>query len=158
MRRIWPWWCWIAIPAGVRPTARACSNTFHGRDVFAPAGAHLAMGAPLEQVGSPAPATVLGPAPVAAGGWSLRWIDRFGNAISDLPRDSAQGRRLDAGGAVRVGGTLVHGPAATYAAAPPGVPFWYWGSGGTLEIAVRDGDAAARLGLGAGLDLVVPGP
>ncbi len=140
------------------PDGSGVSTTFHGRDVFAPAGAHLAMGVPLAQVGTPAAPDVLGPAPGAAGRWTIRWIDRFGNAVSDLPRDGAVGRRLDAGAAVRVGGALVHGPAVTYAVAPPGVPFWYWGSGGTLEIAVRDGDAAAMLGLVPGLDLVVPEP
>jgi S-adenosylmethionine hydrolase len=141
-----------------RPDGGPVAATFHGRDVFAPAAAHLALGVPLDQVGSPADRGALGSEPPPAVGWSIRWIDRFGNAISDLARDSDEGRRLESGGAVRVGGALVHGPAVTYVAAPPGVPFWYWGSGGTLEIAVRDGDASRLLGLVPGLALALPDP
>ena len=140
------------------PDGGGVSTTFHGRDVFAPAAAHLAMGVPLDQVGTPGGSDLLGSPPGVRSGWTIRWVDRFGNAVTDLPRDGAAGRRLAAGGAVRVGGALVHGPAETYAAAPPGVPFWYWGSGGTLEIAVRDGDAARRLGLAPGLALEIPAP
>jgi S-adenosylmethionine hydrolase len=139
-----------------RPDGGPVSPTFHGRDVFAPAAAHLAMGVPLSQVAAPAESSVLqAPAPA---GWTIRWIDRFGNAVTDLPRTSAEGEGLARGGAVRVAGASVHGPAVTYAAAPPGAPFWYWGSGGTLEIAIRDGDAARTLGLAAGLALEVSGP
>jgi S-adenosylmethionine hydrolase len=139
-----------------RPDGGPVSTTFHGRDVFAPAAAHLAMGAPLGQVAVPAEAALLqAPTPT---GWAIRWIDRFGNAVTDLPRTCAEGEGLARGGAVRVSGVTVQGPAATYGAAPPGVPFWYWGSGGTLEIAIRDGDAARTLGLAAGLALEVSGP
>ena len=140
------------------PGGSAVSTTFHGRDVFAPAAAHLAMGVPLDQVGTPADRALLGAPAPAGGGWTIRWIDRFGNAITDLGRDSPAGVRLAGGGAVRLGTHLVHGPAATYAAAPPGVPFWYWGSGGTLEVAVRDGSAADQLDLQPGLALLLPGP
>ena len=140
------------------PGGGGVSTTFHGRDVFAPAAAHLAMGVPLDQVGTPADRVLLGAPAPATGGWSIRWIDRFGNAITDLERDSTAGARLAGGGAVRLGPHLVHGPAVTYAAAPPGVPFWYWGSGGTLEVAVRDGSAAGQLDLQPGLALLLPGP
>ncbi|MFO7609075.1 MAG: SAM-dependent chlorinase/fluorinase [Candidatus Krumholzibacteriia bacterium] len=140
------------------PDGSPASATFHGRDVFAPAAAHLAMGAPLVQVGTPAGSAVLGPPAPPAGGFTIRWVDRFGNAITDLPRAGAAGRRLDAGGKVAVAGVAVAGPVATYGAAAPQVPFWYWGSGGTLEIAVRDGDAARLLGLAPGLAVTVPGP
>jgi S-adenosylmethionine hydrolase len=140
-------------PDGAPPSA-----TFHGRDVFAPAAAHLAMGVPLEQVGTPAAPAVLGAPPPAAGAFTIRWVDRFGNAVTDLPRTGDAGRRLDGGGTVAVAGVAIGGPVATYGAAPPAVPFWYWGSGGTLEIAVRDADAARLLGLVPGLALTVPGP
>lgn len=142
----------------VAPGGGGVSATFHGRDVFAPAAAHLAMGAPLDQVGAPGDRELLGTPAPAAEGWTIRWIDRFGNVITDLARDSAAGARLAGGGAVRLGPHLVHGPALTYAAAPPGVPFWYWGSGGTLEVAVRDGSAARQLDLQPGLALLLPGP
>lgn len=171
-------------PSGPAPT-------FHGRDVFAPAAAHLALGVPLAQVGSAVPAgqlaAVLGPPPGAraftalfpagapaapavppapgapgapappgraAGGgdWGrLVWVDNFGNAISDIARDSPRGAALAPGATVRIGGVAVPGPLPTYAAAAPGAPFWYWGSGGTLEAAVRDAPAASRLGWRPGM-------
>lgn len=162
--------------------------TFHGRDIFAPAAAHLALGVPLAQVGSAVPAgqlgAVLGPPPAVraspapfpagatastaapaapgagapmggppeAGAWGrLVWVDNFGNAISDVARDSPQGTELAGGATVIIGGVAVSGPLPTYAAAAPGEPFWYWGSGGTLEAALRDAPAASRLGWRPGM-------
>ncbi len=142
------------------------SATFDGRDVFAPAAAHLALGVPLEQVGSPCDDSAIGqvpgqgfPAGSGAGGrrFRVRWIDRFGNAITDLERESEVGAALTAGREVEIAGARIPGPLRSYVHAEPETPFWYWGSGGTLEIAVRDGDAAARLGLERGLALYVPG-
>ena len=142
------------------------SNTFHGRDVFAPAVAHLAMGVPLKQVGIPVGDEALGtiagqgfPAGRGAAGQSdrIRWIDRFGNAISDLKRQSAAGRLLETGREVEVAGHRIPGPVKAYVHAVAGAPFWYWGSAGTLEIALRDANAANSLGLHRGLALRVPG-
>jgi S-adenosyl-L-methionine hydrolase (adenosine-forming) len=142
------------------------SDTFHGRDVFAPAAARLAMSVPLDQVGSPVGCEALGTIPgqgfpPGSGGrgrrYRIRWIDRFGNAISDLKRDSETGRGLDGGRDVEVAGLRIPGPMESYVHGEPGAPFWYWGSGGTLEIALRDASAAATLGLHRGLALHVPG-
>ena len=63
--------------------------------------------------------------------------------------------RLAAGAGLTVGDRTVAGPFATYGAAPAGEPFWYWGSGDTVEIAVPDGNAAAAFGLHPGLVLDV---
>ena len=61
------------------------SATFHGRDVFAPAAAHLAMGAPLEQIGTPVGPETVGSVPgegfppgsgAAGHKYRIRWIDR----------------------------------------------------------------------------------
>ncbi len=142
------------------------STTFHGRDVFAPAAAHLAMGVPLEQLGTAMGPEALGALPSSgfpegsgAGGprYRIRWIDHFGNAISDLDRKSATGRLLDTGREVEVAGMRIPGPVTSYVHAEPGSPFWYWGSADSLEIAMRDENAASRLGLNRGLALHVPG-
>lgn len=133
------------------------SATFHGRDIFAPVAAHLARGVPLARVGSPGGLELLGSVPGAGGPERIRWIDRFGNAVTDLAREAPAGRHLATGGQVVVAGHLVDGPVATYAAAAPDRVFWYWGSGGTLEIAGRGFSAAERLGLQRGLALDVPG-
>jgi len=138
--------------------------TFAGRDLFAPAAAHLAMGVPLHQLGTPAGPEALGVANGASGerddGPGLTtgqvlgrivWIDRFGNAITDVARDGPHGARLTEGATVAVGSTAVAGPVVTFAAGSAERSFWYWGSGGTLEIALRAGDAAARHGWQVGM-------
>ncbi len=126
--------------------------TFHGRDIFAVAAAHLAFGAPAAQVGRRVGADRLGADPLditppAGGLGRVVWIDRFGNAVTDLERDGSIGRELSAGAVVSIGGVLARGPFATFAAGPAGELFWYWGSGGTLEAGLRDGSAADVFGI-----------
>lgn len=141
--------------------------TFAGRDLFAPAAAHLAMGVPLHQLGSPAGPDALGApavradAPDGAAGPEIGrivWIDRFGNAITDIARDGPHGARLGGGSAVAVGATAVAGPVLTFACGSAQRPFWYWGSGGTLELALREGDAAARHGWQVGMAVRLAAP
>lgn len=136
-------------PGPLLPPARG--STFHGRDVFAPVAGALAAGVPLDRIGprvdAPTRAPRSGPTRAPDGGWSGRVVevDRFGNLITDLPAD------LWAGGCrVRVGSARLAGPAPCYAAVAPGALVVVAGSEGTLEIAVRDGSAAERLGVGAG--------
>jgi len=139
------------------------SATFHGRDVFAPAAAHLAAGRRFEGVGPPVtdPVALEGFRTVRRGGsltGSVLRVDRFGNLVT-----SVTGRDLrDAFDAVpfptldiRVDGRLVDETAATYGLARPEVPFALMGSGGRLEIAVRDGSAAAVLEARRGAEVTV---
>ncbi len=141
------------------PRTGILSRTFHGRDLFAPAAAHLAAGAQLQQAGPPGCEADLGKLPAPATGSrqaAIVWIDRFGNAVTDLERNSALGRELEGGGTVLAAGAPVAGPVTAYGSAPGPDPFWYWGSGGTLEIAAAGGRAADLLGLVPGLVLEVP--
>src|SRR5689334_17823165 len=69
------------------------SRTFHGRDLFAPAAAHLASGVPLDELGPPLAADALArlDVPVAEVGESrirttVLYIDRFGNVQLNLTR------------------------------------------------------------------------
>ncbi|MBM4130351.1 SAM-dependent chlorinase/fluorinase, partial [bacterium] len=128
------------------------------RDLFAPAAARLALGEPPALLGPAAEPAALGSLPAGGPGPRLVWVDRFGNGISDLAADGDDAARLAAGARLLVAGTAVPGPFACYAEAPAGRPFWYWGSGGTLEIAVTGGSAAAALGLRPGLALSVTVP
>ena len=82
----------------LRPT----SHTFHGRDVFAPAAAHLAMGAPLESLGLDVEAgslvTIPMPGPQIADGQircGVLGIDRFGNVQLTAREDDLSRARLD---------------------------------------------------------------
>lgn len=140
------------------PRSGHVSATFHGRDLFAPAAARLALGEPPALLGPLADAGALGSPPAAGEGPRLVWIDRFGNGISDLAADGGDAGRLAAGARLWVGGVIVPGPFTCYAEAPFGRPFWYWGSGGTLEIAVPGGSAARELGLVSGLALALEAP
>jgi len=134
-----------------RATGAAPSATFHGRDLFAVAAAHLAMGAPLRLVGEPARADVLGAPPRPAPG-RVVWIDRFGNAVSDVPAPTQPTAR------VLLNGRPVAGPYRTFGEAPADVPFWYAGSGGCVEFAVRDAHGAERHGWRSGLAVAVEIP
>lgn len=135
------------------------STTFHGRDIFAPAGAHLAAGVPLEAFG-PAldPADlVMVPAPRRVrderGVWhgEILHVDRFGNMITSLRRRDlglTPEEPPEAGGRWRiaVGETLIAGVSGTFADVAIGAPVAYIGSDDFLEIAVRNASGAARLG------------
>jgi S-adenosylmethionine hydrolase len=141
--------------------------TFHGRDIMAPVAARLAWGVPLAQLGSVGSVADLTrgsvsleppekkaplqdfPAGMAGQTSDLRigtvvWTDRFGNALTDVGRATPLGRQLDAGATVKLGPTELEGPFLTFSHGPAERPFWYWGSGGTLEAALRGGDGARR--------------
>ena len=75
------------------------STTFHGRDIFASVGAHLASGVPLEQLGKIIDATTLVKLAIpertlTAGGivGCIQYIDHFGNLITNIPATDVQGK------------------------------------------------------------------
>jgi len=136
------------------------SATFHGRDLFAPAAARLACGRELAQMGEPiSPAGLaslpdLGPQRQSDGSWlgQIVHVDRFGNLISDIavPASGERSAERDSRAAVWVGKERIAGVIRTYSEVAPGALVAYVGSSGQVEIAVRDGSAAARLGVGVG--------
>src|SRR5215207_4722490 len=72
------------------PVPAVAAATFHGRDVFAPAAARLALGAPIDTLGAACHDPVIRRTPEARRGENgavlgeVIAIDRFGNAISNL--------------------------------------------------------------------------
>ena len=133
------------------PTPPLASPTFHGRDLFAPAAAALARGAPLASLGeryAGIPKRVSGAVPhyegkVVVG--EVIYVDRFGNLVTNLTPDMVPSY------AVLEAESQTIGPVrGTFSDVPPGSLLSYVGSGGLVEIAVRDGSAARRLGLGIG--------
>ena len=134
----------IAVPVEAAPT-------FHGRDVFAPAAAALLSGAPLHTLGPP----FLGvPARLAAGephyeGKSIVgevvYVDRFGSLVTNLTVETVPDYAV-----LEVEGLEIGRLRRTYGDVPTGGLLAYEGSGGAIEIAVRDGSAARRLGIGVG--------
>jgi S-adenosylmethionine hydrolase len=118
------------------------SQTFHGRDIFAPVAAHLALGVPLEALGATIAPDTLVSLPLASPQrqgqvWvgHIQAIDHFGNLITNLQVPSTA-----AGAAV----TLAHHTLSlqtTYGAVALGQPVALVGSHGWLEIAVNGGSA-----------------
>ncbi|MBN1515864.1 SAM-dependent chlorinase/fluorinase [Candidatus Sumerlaeota bacterium] len=135
------------------------SNTFHGRDVFAPAAAHWLAGEDFTQCGPemPDPVELRLPEPVLKSGRpaeilaQIMHVDHFGNAVLNLSREWTEQHCPS-------GATLVWQTAngervalrRTFAEASPDKPLIYWGSDGALEIGVNLGDAAKRFNLRIG--------
>ncbi|MBN2289631.1 MAG: SAM-dependent chlorinase/fluorinase [Candidatus Glassbacteria bacterium] len=130
------------------------SPTFHGRDIFAPAAAHLAAGLSPEELGPPAhdPLRLEGAACSARpGGLPLTGhvvhIDRFGNLVTDLRLRDLEAVSADKS-RIRVSccGVEIDGVSEFYAQANRGKFLALIGSSGRLEVALREGSAAAKLG------------
>jgi len=134
------------------------SPTFHGRDVFGPVAAHLAAGVRIEQLGPAVhdPERLPPCAPRREGSdlvGQVMFFDRFGNALTNLTwrvLESAFPGVPEGRFEVRVAGRTLRGLTRTYGHSAPGTLVALMGSSGRLEIAQVGGDAAARLGLGAG--------
>lgn len=130
------------------------SQTFHGRDVFAPAAAWLSRGVPASEFGPVieqpvefhfARSTTVGP-----GHWKgeVIHVDRFGNCALSLRSSEAPG--LHEGFELRLGGYKITAHHGSYAAAIPGQAFVYAGSSGFLEVAMPNQSAARELGIEPG--------
>ncbi len=122
----------------------AVSNTFHGRDIFAPLAAHLASGVAIEAMFRPK--KQIHPLPEAEAedaGHEIRgrviYHDRFGNLITNISRASV-GERVPQ--MVLFGDELRLPLVNSYASVPVNAPLAIWGSFDYLEIAVNHGNAA----------------
>jgi S-adenosyl-L-methionine hydrolase (adenosine-forming) len=143
---------WLAMDTGLpeQLALGTLSNTFHGRDLFAPLVGALACGAlHPRQFGQPAEPADPRPLPSAratADGLEgeVLLADRFGNLITNIEASRVT-RWLQP--VVHAGGSAFP-LRRTYAEAPPGTPLAIVNSFGLLEIAVNRGDAAVILGLG----------
>jgi S-adenosylmethionine hydrolase len=141
----------IANPALSRPTI---APTFHGRDILAPAAAHLLRGGDPAELG-----------PVRTRFITLRnfqpaldpnglvgevlFRDAFGNLITNVAASHLGA--LPAGEwTIEVAGSRIEGLVRTYGDAPTGTLVALIGSSGWVEIAVVNGDAAERLTVGPG--------
>lgn len=117
---------------------KPASNTFHGRDVFAPTAARLASGAGLEELGK----LVTDPVRLKFDPGMVLHIDHFGNVIT--------GFRPTPGLKIRTGFESIEKFASTFGEMPPNELFLIEGSSGYVEIALNRGSAAERLGLNVG--------
>lgn len=127
------------------------SQTFHGRDVFAPAAAHLAAGAAPAEMGPPVsdPIQLDWPEPRSEGGClkgQVLGVDRFGNLITNLDRDTLEGFLAGREAVVRIGGLEVRGLSRAYGQAAPGEVLALINSMNFLELAINQGDLCRRMG------------
>ena len=149
-----------AVEARAITSAALCrpgtSATFHGRDILAPAAAHLVRGGDPAELGPPLdrvirlanfepredPRGLLG---------EVIFRDSFGNLITNVPaaRLAAAEASPDAW-AVEVAGERIEGLTRTYGDRPPGSLVALAGSSGWVEVAVVNGDAGRYLSAGPG--------
>lgn len=131
------------------------SRTFHGRDLFAPAAAHLSAGRPLQTLGSPHPALkrLQWALPIqdeqGIQGWVVH-IDHFGNCITNIARSHLDTGRREPRLKCFVGGTILDQIHNTYADVAQGDPVLLLNSEGRLEIAVHAGNASSLLSIRKG--------
>ena len=147
------------------------SNTFHGRDIFAPAAAHLTLDISFDQLGHDVAQPVLLPQPqlnVASGiiTGEVLHIDHFGNVITSIgllnwdspeqltlnPRfGSTEPLSFPSNMAIpSIAGRSMSAIHRTYAEAEKGEPLALVGSSGYLEFSVNQGNFAAQFGVHIG--------
>jgi hypothetical protein len=140
------------------PQLAQAAPTFHGRDVFAPAAAALAMGASLEAVGTRITDPYHSPLPTPNDDGrdvvgEVIYIDQFGTLVSNI-----SGPDMKTGARVRIAGKDAGPVRRTFADVASGELVVFIGSGRTIEVAVRDGNAAEKLRVGVGAEVRVETP
>jgi S-adenosyl-L-methionine hydrolase (adenosine-forming) len=136
------------------------SRTFHARDLFAPAAAHLALGVPLADLGPPVdpealvaldiPRPDLGDALALA---TVLYIDSFGNIALNLTREDVEQIGIVSGSRVELdlaGEEYYAVMARTFADARPGDVILYQDSYGNMSVAISRGNAARMLHVSPG--------
>ncbi|HEY2422965.1 MAG TPA: SAM-dependent chlorinase/fluorinase [Chthoniobacterales bacterium] len=135
------------------------SNTFHGRDIFAPVAAALAAGIKPEELGSPigdpkrlAPLAQVNRSKIKS---QIIHIDRFGNGVTGIERHRLGSGLVPGSFSVRIGDSVIEQQKRFYAEPPviSGEPFVIWGSLNFLEISVTNGSAAVLLRLTCGQEV-----
>lgn len=126
------------------------SDIFHGRDIFAPVGGHLAAGVELKELGEVIDDPVRIEIPYARktdqgveGEISIIY-DYFGNIITNITREDLQGMNLDEV-EVTLCGKTISGMVRTFGERPEGSLAALFDECGYLYVAVTNGSAAARL-------------
>ena len=137
------------------------SNTFHGRDIFAPVAAEIVRGIDPEDLGP----EVADPQRID---WSepsydkdtvegcIVYIDVYGNLVTNISRDLVEKLGMKKP-RVYLSGKEIGTPQTFYTIRPKGEPLAIYGSFGHLEIAVSQGNAAEVYSVGTGDEIIVTG-
>lgn len=135
------------------------STTFHGRDIFAPAGAYLSTGVPCEELGTAVNdfERISWPSVLKEGkslSGSVVYVDGFGNLITNIHETDLQSwprSQLEIG----LGSKKIRGLTTSYSAAGAGALLALINSWGLLEIACCNGNARADTGADIGSNVTV---
>jgi S-adenosylmethionine hydrolase len=141
------------------------SRTFHARDIFAPAAAHIAAGVAVDELGPPVESSTLvrigvpepeiGRSQISA---TVLAIDRFGNVATNVRRSDLEAREISVGDRVEIRLALDRYfaiVAGTFADASPGELILYEDSYGLVTLAISRGNAARLTGVSPGDELRV---
>ena len=136
------------------------SSTFHGRDIFAPVAAHLSLGKKPETFGRSIKSwcEISFPDPAMKQGnliGQIVHVDSFGNLISNIDRKNLLQFSRGYSFVVRIGRKTVQGLKKGYWEAVKKEPIALIGSGGFLEISVREGNARKALKVKKGDPIIV---
>jgi S-adenosyl-L-methionine hydrolase (adenosine-forming) len=139
------------------------SRTFHARDIFAPAAAHLASGVPVERLGPgidpgglvriEVPEPNIGRTQLST---TVLVVDRFGNVATNARREHVAALGVDNGAQLEIKLALDRyyvQLADTFADAQPGELILYEDSYGLMTLAISRGDAAGLTGVRAGEEI-----
>ena len=137
------------------------SSTFHGRDIFSPVAAHLANGVALSELGTAFndPVRIEFPKPQHTNdGWrgEVNHIDHFGNVSTNI-RVENLGKAMETKEniVVRMKGIEIKGLVNTFGERPVGEVIALMGSTGYLGVSVVNGNAAAKLGVKTGDEILI---
>jgi putative phosphoesterase len=134
------------------------SRSFHGRDIFAPVGAHLVNGLPIEKLGTviddPVLLEPIQPQRIDQG-WlaEVVHVDAFGNLITNLSDNAIPDGEMQF--RVKIGDQTITGLTRAFAEAEPGTLIATIDSDGALAISVVNGSAQDRLGADIGAPVEV---
>ena len=135
------------------PVPATSSTTFHGRDVFAPAAARLALGQlalqELKELSHWEQLDFGHPQQLDDGKWqgAIQTVDHFGNVITNFKKEEWAAKIGNKAFTLKVGKATISKLYQCYDEAQGEETFCIWGSGGYLEISKRQASAASAIGL-----------
>lgn len=132
------------------------SQTFHGRDIFAPVAAHLSLGVDIHQLGrltcdfdpGPIDLPLISKNKIVG---KVIYSDRFGNLITNIAETEIPNHASH----IVIGAVIIPHLSRCYAEVENGQPLAIIGSSGFLEIAIRNGNARQQLAVSPGADVII---
>ncbi|MCP4266484.1 MAG: SAM-dependent chlorinase/fluorinase [Candidatus Brocadiaceae bacterium] len=138
------------------------SNTFHGRDIFAPVAAHLSKGQEFNGLGGEISKTnkIDLPKPIRSPDGELTaeviYVDSFGNLVTNINREIVDSMNVGAERlSITMGRRRINGICDSYADVGDNEALVIFGSSGYLEISINRGNAGDVLRLKKGDKLVL---